>query len=139
MHRHATWPLALMLFCCFSCASREITRPSKVEPPSKPARVALVLGADVVIAVDISSEVEKMTPQGTVETLLQAITIMYANLGAIQLGKADVVIKPNVPRTGTFDFTKRHEAILAGEKAALAVMPHVTQILGGLRREGRLE
>jgi len=131
-----------------SCSIPGIFRPTKIGDriyvdggvmSPVPVAAAKRFGADVVIAVDISSEVEKATPQGTVETILQAITIMYANLGAIQLGQANVVIKPRVGHIGTFDFTKRHEAILAGEKAALAAMPQVTQILGGLRREGRLE
>ena len=131
-----------------SCSIPGVFRPAKIGDriyvdggvmSPVPVAAAKRFGADVVIAVDISSEVEKTTPQGTVETLLQAIAIMYANLGAIQLGQADVVIKPKVAHISPFDFTKRHEAILAGEKATLAVMPQVTQILGRLRQEGRLE
>ncbi len=131
-----------------SCSIPGVFRPAKIGDKvyvdggvmsPVPVAAAKRFGADVVIAVDISSEVEKTAPQGTVETILQAITIMYANLSAIQLGQADVVIRPKVGHIGTFDFTKRHEAILAGEKATLAVMPQVTQILGRLRQEGRLE
>ncbi len=54
------------------------------------------LGADVVIAVDISGDFEASAPDGTIETLLHAISIMYSKLSAVQLSKADVVIKPKV-------------------------------------------
>src|SRR3972149_6274949 len=77
------------------------------------------IGADVVIAVDISTEVEQTLPGNTVETILQSLNIMYSKLGSIQLCQADVVIKPKVGHMGSADFSKRHEAILEGEKAAL--------------------
>src|SRR5512139_2418434 len=68
------------------------------------------LGADVVIAVDVSSGVERTQPEGTIETILQSINIMYSKLGAIQLAKADVVIRPKVGHIGSADFSKKHEA-----------------------------
>ncbi len=96
------------------------------------------LGADIVIAVDISGDVEAFTPKGTVETILQAINIMYSKLAAIQLSKADVVIKPKVGYIGSADFSKRHEATLEGEKAAIEVLPKIKEIVNKLRQEGRL-
>jgi NTE family protein len=59
------------------------------------------------------------------ETLLQSIGIMYARLASIQLSRADVVIRPKVGHIGASDFTKRHEAILEGEKAALEALPRI--------------
>ena len=97
------------------------------------------LGADVVIAVDISSEVERVQSEGTIETILQSINIMYSKLASIQLAKADVVIKPKVAYIGSADFSKRHEAILEGEKAAIEALPQITAIVTQLRLEGRLE
>ncbi len=96
------------------------------------------LGADIVIAVDISSDVEASSPTGTIETILQAINIMYSKLAAIQISKADVVIKPKVGYIGSADFSKRHEATLEGEKAALEVLPKIQEIVNRLKREGRL-
>ena len=60
--------------------------------------------------------------KGTIETILQSINIMYSKLGAIQLAKADVVIKPKVGHIGSADFSKKHEAILEGEKAAIEAL-----------------
>ena len=97
------------------------------------------LGADVVIAVDISSAVDRTQPEGTIDTILQSINIMYSKLSSIQLAQADVVIKPKVAHIGSADFSKRHEAILEGEKATIEVLPQLMQIITQLRQEGRLE
>ena len=97
------------------------------------------LGADVVIAVDISSAVDRTQPEGTIDTILQSINIMYSKLSSVQLSKADVVIKPKVAYIGSADFSKRHEAILEGEKAAIEALPQITAIITQLRLEGRLE
>ncbi|NWF93217.1 MAG: patatin-like phospholipase family protein [Syntrophaceae bacterium] len=96
-------------------------------------------GADVVIAVDISADVEKSLPGNTIETILQSINIMYSKLASVQLSRADVVIKPKVGHIGSADFSKRHEAVLEGEKAALEALPQIMQIVNQLRQEGRLE
>ena len=101
--------------------------------------VAKKFGADVVIAVDISAGVERAFPENTVETILQAFSIMYSKLASIQISQAQVVIKPKVGYIGSADFSKRHEAVLEGEKAALEVLPQILQIVNQLRQEGRLE
>ncbi|MBI3378709.1 MAG: patatin-like phospholipase family protein [Nitrospirae bacterium] len=96
------------------------------------------LGADIVIAVDIAGDIDSSRPEGTIETILQSITIMYSKLAAIQLSKADVVIKPKVGYIGSADFSKRHEAVLEGEKAAIEALPKIQEIVNKLRLEGRL-
>jgi NTE family protein len=100
--------------------------------------VARRYGADVVIAVDISASLSSAAPAGTVETIMQAIDIMNNKMAVIQLKNADVVIKPKVGYIGSSDFTKRHEAIMEGEKAAAEAMPAILQIIAKLRQEGRL-
>jgi NTE family protein len=82
-------------------------------------------GADVVIAVDISAGNGGEAPVSTMETLLQSIGIMYAKLASLQLSRADVVIKPKVGHIGSSDFSRRHEAILEGEKAAQEALPAI--------------
>jgi NTE family protein len=101
--------------------------------------VAKKFGGDIVIAVDISAGAERTFPQNTVETMLQSFNIMYSRLASIQICKADVVIAPKVGQIGSADFSKRHEAILEGEKAALEVLPKIMEIVSQLRQEGRLE
>jgi len=100
--------------------------------------VARRFGADVVIAVDISSSIESAPPTGTIETMMRAIDIMYGKIASLQIKNADVVIKPKVGYIGSSDFAKRNEAIMEGEKAAGEAMPAINQIISKLRQEGRL-
>lgn len=83
------------------------------------------LGADVVIAVDVSGDGGGAKPQGTLSTILQSIGIMYEKISAQQLQKADVVIKPDVSAISSSDFSKRHEAVLEGERATIAALPAI--------------
>lgn len=100
--------------------------------------VARRFGADVVIAVDISSSLSSTTPASTMETIMQAIDIMHNKMSVIQLKNADVVIKPKVGSIGSSDFTKRHEAIMEGEKATTEAMPSINNVINNLKKEGRL-
>ncbi|HDQ04219.1 MAG TPA: patatin-like phospholipase family protein [Deltaproteobacteria bacterium] len=102
------------------------------------ADVARRFGADVVIAVNISAGIQTAAPKRTLETILQAIDIMHSKVGMFQIRHADVVISPKVDYIGASDFSKRHEGIMDGEKAALEAMPAINQILDKLRQEGRL-
>jgi NTE family protein len=103
-----------------------------------PVNAARRFGADIVIAVDISGETSSSNPSNTIETILQSINIMYSKLSAIQLEKADVVIKPNVGYIGSADFSKRHEAILEGEKAARIAIPKILEIINKYKEIGRI-
>lgn len=95
-------------------------------------------GADIVIAVDISSDTFTTKPENAIETILQSISIMYSKLSSIQLQKADVVIKPKVGHIGSADFSKRHEAILEGEKATLEALPKILEIINKYKETGKL-
>ena len=96
-------------------------------------------GADIVIAVDISSDVGSTKPETTIDTILQAINIMYSQLANLQCSRADVLVKPKVGHIASSDFSRRHEAILEGEKAAADAIPKIAEILERLRQEGRLK
>ncbi|MFI5294849.1 MAG: patatin-like phospholipase family protein [Thermodesulfovibrionales bacterium] len=96
-------------------------------------------GADIVIAVDISADRDTRQPEGTIDTILQAINIMYSKLAAGQISRADIVIRPKVGHIGSGDFDRRHEAVLEGEKAAYETMGNIKALIEKLRREGRLQ
>jgi NTE family protein len=96
-------------------------------------------GADVVIAVDISANSANSSPKSTIETILQSIDIMHAKISQIQLGRADVVIRPDVGHIGAADFSKRHEAILEGEKATLSALPNIREIISRMSKEGSIK
>jgi NTE family protein len=97
------------------------------------------LGADVVIAVDISKDTDRTKPESTIETIFQSLNIMYSKLASIQMNRADVVIRPKVGYINSSDFSKRHEAILEGEKAAVEALSQIRGTLAQLQQEGRLE
>jgi NTE family protein len=86
-------------------------------------------GATVVIAVDISGGVSGVVPGTTLDTIFQSVNVMYAKIATNQLSRADVVIHPKVGHIASGDFTKRHEAILEGEKAAQEAMPKIQSLL----------
>ncbi len=90
-----------------------------------PVDAARALGADIVIAVDISSKARGQSPTGMLGTLSQSIAIMGQKLGEAELARADVVVRPQVLDIGGADFTQRANAILEGEKAALAALPQI--------------
>lgn len=96
-------------------------------------------GADIIIAVDIAADRDTRQPEGTIDTILQSINIMYSKLSAIQTARADILIKPKVGYIGSGEFEKRHEAIMEGEKAALKALPGIQKILTDLRQAGRLQ
>ncbi|MCZ2495235.1 patatin-like phospholipase family protein [Xylophilus sp. Kf1] len=97
-----------------------------------PVDAARQLGADLVIAVDISTRARGQTPDGMLATLGQAIAIMGQKLGQAELSRADVIVRPRVLDIGPADFTQRAAAILEGEKAALAAMPQIRERIAQL-------
>jgi len=96
------------------------------------------MGADVVIAVDISAGIGSAVPKGTIETILRSVDIMYAKIADAQLKQADVAIRPRVGHIGSGDFSRRLDAVLEGEKAAMESLPAIQRILDRLKSEGRL-
>lgn len=98
-----------------------------------PVDAARQLGADVVVAVDISNKARGQAPAGMLGTLGQSIAIMGQKLGQAELARADVVVRPQVLDIGAADFTQRASAILEGEKAALAAMPQIRERIAQLQ------
>lgn len=92
-----------------------------------PVNVARLLGADVVIAVDISAKPRYARVEGLTDILLQTFGIMGQAISKTELAGADVVIRPNTVGFGSADFARKHEAIMEGEKAAQAVIPFIRQ------------
>jgi len=98
-----------------------------------PVDAARQLGADFVIAVDISSTPSGSNPQGMVNIVGQSITIMGRQLGKQELARADFVIKPNITGIGATDFEQKNQAILEGERATLAAMPAIKAAMAARR------
>lgn len=90
-----------------------------------PAESARAMGADFVIAVDISSVNRRNRLAGTLDVMLQTFAIMGHAISLHQLEDADIVIRPETSALGRTDFADRNQAILEGEKAAAAAMPEL--------------
>jgi NTE family protein len=90
-----------------------------------PVRFAKSLGADLVIAVDISEKPQQGKTDSTFALLMQTFNIMGNALGKQELEKADFVIRPKIVDLSSTNFETRHQAVLEGEKAAAKVMPDI--------------
>ncbi len=90
-----------------------------------PVRFAREMGADFIIAVNISTQADAQAAVSSVEVLLQTFAIMGQRLNHYELKDADVVIQPALGKMAGNDFASRNLAIMAGEQAAAAVMPQL--------------
>jgi NTE family protein len=94
-----------------------------------PASFARKMGADFVIAVNISVQPEVQPASGAFEILLQTFAIMGQSLNQYELKQADIVIRPELATMKGNDFQNRSVAITAGERAALSAMPELRKRL----------
>ena len=88
-----------------------------------PVRFARQMGADVVIAVDISNPPEANAADGTLQILLQTFAIMGKSINDYELKTADLVVRPSQVGLKSADFSSRQRAIDAGRAAMLAALP----------------
>lgn len=94
--------------------------------PVKPTRD---LGADVVIAVDVSHNQGNSEPHNFVDVLFKAFEVMGAYINKEQLESADLVLTPNTDKIGPAGFYKAAECIAAGEQAAEEALPRIRELL----------
>jgi NTE family protein len=90
-----------------------------------PVRFAKEMGAEFIIAVNISSATEAQATASSVDVLMQTFTIMGQRINQLELKDADIVITPSLGTMGSADFNGRNLAVLAGEQAAAAVMSQI--------------
>ena len=98
-----------------------------------PVRFARQMGADVVVAVDISNPPEANPADGTLQILLQTFAIMGKSINQYELQGADVVVKPSLTGLKSADFSARQKAIDSGRAAMLAALPALKAKLTALR------
>lgn len=85
-----------------------------------PVQTARDMGADIVIAIDISARPKAGQSTNLWGLLDQTLNIMGQQSINQELTQADVVIKPAVGNLGVMDLKSRHQSILEGERAAQA-------------------
>ncbi len=87
-----------------------------------PVRAARSLGADLVIAVDISNKPRFGKTRDSIDVMLQTFSIMGQSIAAYELNDADVIVRPETGAMKATDFDNRHQAIIEGERAGLAAV-----------------
>jgi NTE family protein len=80
-------------------------------------KTAKAMGADIVIAVDISARPSGNQPMNMWGLLDQTINIMGQQSIHEELNQANVIIQPKVGHLGTLDLKASNASILEGEKA----------------------
>jgi len=103
--------------------SREYVDGGLVSPV--PVRAARKMGAELIIAVDISTAPEASSATGTLEILLQTFTIMGKSISTIELKDADVLVRPSLQGVSSADFGARKRSIEAGRQAMLLGLPQL--------------
>ena len=99
-----------------------------------PVQQAREMGANFVIAVDISSDPQSGETGDVFKILLQTFTIMGRSINALALRQADVVVRPALKGVGSADFASRERSIEQGRQAMLAALPQLREKLAALKR-----
>jgi len=90
-----------------------------------PVRAARQMGAELVIAVDISSPPDGNLSGGSLEILMQTFSIMGKSINSLELKDADVVVRPALQGISSSDFGARKRSIEAGRQAMLQMLPQL--------------
>ena len=99
-----------------------------------PVHYAQQMGADLVIAVDISAIPEGQPTKGAIDILMQTFNIMGHSISQYELKDADVVMRPKLAGIGSADFSQRRLSILAGREAALMVLQQLKEKIAAKTR-----
>ena len=117
------------LFLPVKIGSQEFVDGGLVSPV--PVRYARQMGAEVVLAVDISSAPEGNPSADTLQVLLQTFALMAKSINDWELREADVVVRPALVGVRSADFSARRRAIEAGRTAMQALLPQLKAAMAG--------
>lgn len=94
-----------------------------------PVRYARQMGAEYVLAIDISSPPESGKTGDMFDILMQTFTIMGKSINTLELRDADLVVRPALHDVGSADFKARRRSIEAGRAAMLQALPKLKAAL----------
>ena len=117
-----------------SIGTREYVDGGLVSPV--PVRYARQMGADLVLAVDISNPPEGAATGDLMKMLLQTFAIMSRSINQFELREADLVLRPVLAGVSSADFTARRRAIIAGREAALRALPELRARIAAWTQRG---
>ncbi|OFE44422.1 patatin-like phospholipase family protein [Acinetobacter towneri] len=99
-----------------------------------PVQTAKAMGADLVIAVDISARPTGNQPVSMWGLLDQTLNIMGQQSINQELAQANIVIQPKVGHIGTLDLKASNQTILEGEKAAQLQIKAIQQAINNFKK-----
>ena len=102
-----------------------------------PVRYARQMGAELVIAVDISATPESNPASDTMQVLLQTFAIMGKSINNYELKDAELVVRPVLAGQKSADFSAKRQSIEAGRAAMQAALPQLRTLMEKLRKEVR--
>jgi len=94
-----------------------------------PVDVARAKGADIIIAVNISKNIQNPQINSLIDVILQSISIMGRELVTYKSRSYDVLIEPNVGDVGITDFSQRKRLMEAGLLAAKQALPRIKKLI----------
>ncbi len=98
-----------------------------------PVSAARQMGADIVIAVDISARAKAGQSGSLLGVFDQTINIMGQHGIDKELAQANVVISPNVGSVGVLDLNTRQQSILEGERAAQTKLAEIDRVIAAFK------
>ena len=99
-----------------------------------PVQTAKQMGADIIIAVDVSSPPKNSHPQDFWALLDKTFAVIPNQANTAEIKLADVVIRPAVGDIGTTNTIAREATIKAGEIATLAKLSDIEQKIGKFQK-----
>jgi NTE family protein len=94
-----------------------------------PVKYARQMGAELIIAVDISSAPEGNAADSQLQILLQTFAIMGKTINSYELKDADLVVRPELVGVKSGDFTAKRRAIEAGKLAMQRQIPQLKALM----------
>jgi NTE family protein len=99
-----------------------------------PVRYAKQMGADLVLAVDISSAPEGNKSDDMFKILLQTFNIMSKSINSFELAQADLVVRPALLGVSSLEFANRQQSIDAGRAAMKQALPRLRSMLSSYQQ-----
>lgn len=100
-----------------------------------PSSVARSLGADFVIAVDISDRPQDRSTAGISDILWQTFSIFVTTINRQEQSSADIIVRPVTSGLPSTDVSGRNKAVLEGEKAVAKILPELKAKLAILNEQ----
>lgn len=95
-----------------------------------PVEAARMLGADIIIAVDTSEEMNaEIDLESGLGLLLRSDAVTRGILNKIQIKYADIIVRPDLKGIFWDSFHKAHDAAVAGEAAARGMLGEILSII----------